>query len=216
MKAPMKSLLFVGLFLASSVSYAARTDTTAIKRLKKNLEVLIAEDPSILAGAIEHYLDTKPDSVYAALIKNQKNEQEKQKKASLDFIEQNFDDLFFSQQDGVSGPLEADTTLLVLSDRSCGFCRKAWQYLNEISANDPGLRVAYKEVPILGKGSQDAAKLAIWAQSQGRFKEMDVALNQVAPPLEADKLKKAMASMGIKEDLFNSHENLKNITNILQ
>jgi len=64
----------------------------------------------------------------------------------------------------------------VFYDYFCGYCRKSLPSLQPLVANDSGVRIVYKELPILSPQSFVAAKAALAAQRQGKFSEFHQAL----------------------------------------
>ena len=63
-------------------------------------------------------------------------------------------------------------------DYNCPYCRKVAGPVRETTAADSGLRVVYKEFPILGPNSVVTAKAALAADRQGRYVAFHDALMQ--------------------------------------
>ncbi|MEN8197493.1 MAG: DsbA family protein, partial [Pseudomonadota bacterium] len=75
----------------------------------------------------------------------------------------------------VSGNPDGDVTLIEFFDYNCSFCKRAFSYMREIEKDDPNLRVAWKEYPILAgrtPTSLTAAKVAMAADLQGKYIEV--------------------------------------------
>ena len=60
-----------------------------------------------------------------------------------------------------------DVTLVEFFDYNCKYCRTVAPTIAEVLAADAGLRLVYKEFPILGDGSDAAARVALAAARQG-------------------------------------------------
>jgi len=69
----------------------------------------------------------------------------------------------------VLGPDEAGVTLVELFDYRCPTCRDLAPVLVALAAADADLRVVFKEWPIFGGVSVDAARTALAAHLQGRY-----------------------------------------------
>lgn len=69
----------------------------------------------------------------------------------------------------VLGNPSGDVTLVEFFDYNCPYCRKAAPMIADLMASDPGLRLVFKEFPILGPGSRYAARAALAAQKQGKY-----------------------------------------------
>jgi len=78
--------------------------------------------------------------------------------------------------DPVGGNAEGDVTIVEFFDYECPFCKALAPDLAKVVAEDKHVRVVYKEFPILGEGSQIAAKAALAATRQGKFQPLHDAL----------------------------------------
>ena len=76
------------------------------------------------------------------------------------------------------GPADAAVTIVEFFDYQCPYCRVVSAYLGDIQATDPRVRVVYKEWPILGPASGQAARTALAAARQGRYVQFHEALMQ--------------------------------------
>jgi protein-disulfide isomerase len=89
----------------------------------------------------------------------------------------------------VTGNPEGDVTLIEFFDYNCSFCKRAFSYMREIEKDDPNLRIAWKEYPILAgrtPTSLTAAKVAMAADLQGKYIEVHTALMGRRGPLVSD------------------------------
>lgn len=86
------------------------------------------------------------------------------------------DELLNSQTSPVTGNLQGDVTIVEFFDYNCPYCRKATPVLEEAAAADIGLRFVFKEWPILGPGSQFAARAALAARAQGKYEAFHKAM----------------------------------------
>lgn len=74
------------------------------------------------------------------------------------------------------GSAAADVTIILFSDYACGNCRALHADLRQLLADDPGVRIVYRDWPILGARSVRAARLALASAAQGRHAAFDDAL----------------------------------------
>jgi protein-disulfide isomerase len=86
------------------------------------------------------------------------------------------DDLFRDKESPVGGNAQGDVTLVEFFDYNCPYCRQVAPVIEQAVADDPQLRIVYKEVPILGPDSVFAAKAALAAERQGKYGEFHKAL----------------------------------------
>lgn len=94
------------------------------------------------------------------------------------------------------GNPQADVTIVAFVDYNCAYCKKSEADLAALIADDPKVRVIYKDWPILAKTSVAAAKVAIAAGWQGKYAEMHKALMRMRarPANDADISQAAVAA----------------------
>jgi protein-disulfide isomerase len=80
------------------------------------------------------------------------------------------------------GSATPDVTLVEFFDYACGYCRASNPHIDRLVAEDPKLRVVYREFPILGEDSVAAARLSIAASKAGRFRQFHDALYAAGRP----------------------------------
>jgi protein-disulfide isomerase len=132
---------------AQSISDAQRTEFERIIR-----EYLM-KNPEVLQDAI------------AELEKRQaKSDAEKNKAA----VASNAEILFNSPRHVTIGNPKGDVTFVEFFDYNCGYCKRAMSDMMALMKADPNLKVVLKEFPVLGPGSQDAAKVGIAVRMQDK------------------------------------------------
>ncbi len=99
----------------------------------------------------------------------------------------------------VSGPETAARPLVVFTDYQCAVCRADERALRAAYA-DPTLRVVFREWAILGPASVAAARLALAASYQGRYREARRALMEAGSLRTPRDRDLALARAGIDRD----------------
>ncbi|UYY57719.1 DsbA family protein [Sphingomonas sp. S2-65] len=84
-----------------------------------------------------------------------------------------------------AGNPNGDVTVVAFLDYACGYCRASLPGIAELLAKDPGVRVVYREYPVLGPESVVAARWALAAAEQGKFREFHEALYAAGSPTDA-------------------------------
>lgn len=69
-----------------------------------------------------------------------------------------------------AGAAKPTATLVMFSDYRCGYCRASVSVIDRLLAEDKGLRVVWREIPILGPDSEQAAKAALNAATKGQYR----------------------------------------------
>ncbi|MEH3036495.1 MAG: DsbA family protein [Sphingomonas adhaesiva] len=92
------------------------------------------------------------------------------------------------------GNPKGDVTLVEYYDYNCGFCRASLPVIDQLVAGDRNLRIVFKELPVLSEESRVAARAALAAATQGRFKAFHDALYAAGPVSDATIAQAAKAS----------------------
>lgn len=77
--------------------------------------------------------------------------------------------LFNDAADPTAGPAGAEVTIVEFFDYQCPYCRVVSEFLGDFQANDPRVRIVFKEWPVLGSDSEFAARAALAAARQGQY-----------------------------------------------
>lgn len=86
-----------------------------------------------------------------------------------------------------------DVTVVEFSDYNCPYCRRLEPALAALMASDLRVRIVYRDWPILGPSSRQAARLAIASQWQGRHAAFHAALMTSSGRLDDAAIKSAAA-----------------------
>jgi protein-disulfide isomerase len=74
------------------------------------------------------------------------------------------------------GAAKPDVVLVEFFDYACPYCKTSNPHIDRLVKEDKGLRVVYRELPILGPESVAAARLSLAASKAGRFQQFHDAL----------------------------------------
>ncbi|QIL02996.1 DsbA family protein [Sphingomonas sinipercae] len=83
------------------------------------------------------------------------------------------------------GSAKPDVTLVEFFDYACPYCKASNPHIDRLVREDPNLRVVYRELPILGPESVNAARLSLTASQAGRFNQFHDALWEAGRPAPA-------------------------------
>ena len=115
---------------------------------------------------------------------------------------------YFSSWKGAAKP---DVTLAYFYDYACGYCRKSNPDIDRLLAEDKGLRVVFRELPILGPGSIAASRVALSASKAGRFAAYHDTLTAAGNPTQ-ETIVRAAAAAGVApqpQDVADQEAELK-------
>jgi protein-disulfide isomerase len=170
---------------------------------------LTADQRREFEALIKDYLLRNPE----VMIEVQANLEAKMEKINAEkmavSLKENAKELFRSASAPVAGNPQGDITVIEFFDYNCGYCKKALPDLAAVIQGDKNVRVVLKEFPILSKGSEEAAKIALAAKMQGKYWDFHQAmLNLQGQANEASALKvaeKVGIDMGkLKKDMVSA------------
>ena len=110
------------------------------------------------------------------------------------------DDLYNHPMTPVTGNPKGDVTIVEFFDYQCGYCKRAMQTVLEVQKEDPHVRIAWKELPILGPASEFAARAAMAAKRQDKYLDFHVAVMGNRGPLTPDTVFQLAGKAGISVD----------------
>ncbi|WCP16067.1 hypothetical protein sphantq_04563 (plasmid) [Sphingobium sp. AntQ-1] len=73
-------------------------------------------------------------------------------------------------------PKGYDVTIVEFADYNCPYCRRMHPTIAALLASDPKIRIVYRDWPIFGGASVEAARAAIASQWQGKHEAFNAAL----------------------------------------
>ena len=97
----------------------------------------------------------------------------------------------------VGGNPRGDVTLVEFFDYNCPYCRRVAPTVVELEEADPDLRLVYKEFPILGPGSQFAARAALASRKQGKYVPFHKALMQATEQVTEESVMEIARAVGL-------------------
>ena len=104
---------------------------------------------------------------------------DKQYASTLAPIRASLETPFHSSWKGAAKP---EVTMTYFFDYACGYCRQSNPDIERLLAEDKGLRVIYRELPILGPASVEAARVSLAASKAGKFAQYHDALYAAGRP----------------------------------
>jgi protein-disulfide isomerase len=135
-------------------------------------------DKARIERVVRDYVLANPDLIPQAMQKLQERDSAKAVAASRGAIEQPYAGAWIGNPNG-------DVTLVEYYDYSCGYCRAILPTLQKLVDQDPQLRIVFKELPVLSEQSRVAARAALAAAQQNRFKPFHDALYAAGPVSDA-------------------------------
>ena len=160
----------IGALLTAAILTFAPPNFVASRIVRQGL----LADPAILADTV----DALRDAQYAPVLA--------ENRAAIETP-------FASSWKGAAKP---DVTMVEFFDYACPYCKASNPSVDRLLREDAGLRVVYRELPILGPDSVTAARLSLEASKIGRFAQFHDALWAAGRPAP-DTIARASAAAGM-------------------
>jgi protein-disulfide isomerase len=208
------------LLVAFPAMHAVRAEDAPAPAPKIAEKVFSPEQRQAIEELIKGYFIAHPESfmeVQAAVEAHMEKVQDEKTRAA---VADNAKDLFHRDDAAFAGNPKGDITVVEFFDYNCGYCRHSLPNVVKLLDDDKNVRIVFKDLPILAKGSEEAARVALAARLQGKYWEMHRALfeskgqaNEAAAlklaeklGLDMTKLKADMQSAAIKAELDHNKE----------
>lgn len=159
--------------------------------------------PGIAGPAIRGYLLEHPEVLPEAMDRLQAREAaryEKAQQGAQAAVPRHLAQLQTPFAGAWAGNPKGDVTVVAFMDYACGYCRASLPGIEELLARDPNVRVVYREFPVLGPESVVAARWALAAAEQGKFRAFHDALF-AAGQLSAENIALAAGKAGLDKAL---------------
>ncbi|MCT9000341.1 DsbA family protein [Chelativorans intermedius] len=132
--------------------------------------------PSSFDAQVRQYLLQNPEIVVESLQRLENRRQLADANELQTLIAERRDDIFNDAAAPTAGNPEGDVALVEFFDYNCPYCRKAAPDIQQAVEDDPNLKLVFKEWPILGPGSEFAARAALASHKQGKYEAFHHAL----------------------------------------
>ena len=180
---PAYALLIIGTYIFSSFSVKAESFTPLQKRAIERI--------------IHNYLLDKPELIVQAMEKLREREQAEQNNKTKQLLRKYSNRIYHHPMSPYTGNKKGDVTLVEFFDYQCGYCKQVTESIIKLVKNDKSLRVVWKELPILGQTSVDAATAAMASRKQGKYLDFHIALMNNRGGLNRQSILKIARRVGI-------------------
>lgn len=157
----MKSLITYALMATLALASVSNADELTEEQIKELVYEAIRENPGIVMEAVAILERDQQVAQENAAVKVLNEERER--------LEQDPNAIILGNPDG-------DVTVVEFFDYNCPYCRRVMPQVDALVAQDPNVRLVYREWPILGEGSDFAARAALASRNQGKYEEFHVAM----------------------------------------
>ncbi|MBO6728730.1 MAG: thioredoxin domain-containing protein, partial [Maricaulis sp.] len=117
---------------------------------------------------VREYIISNPEIIEEALIELQRRARDRELRNFYTSIEDNHDAIYADARDARIGPEDADIVIVEFVDYKCSYCRVASEWVDSVTERyGDRVQIIFKEYPVLGADSIEAARAALAALRQG-------------------------------------------------
>lgn len=178
-KTLIASALLSGLIFAAPVQAATAAAALSKADVEKIVEDYILAHPETILKSVDDF--------------QQRSLQEHQTTA----VKNNSPALFEDETTPFIGNAKGDVVLVEFFDYNCGYCKKAFHEMKELTDSDKNLKIMFKDFPILGPTSETSSKWALAAHKQNKYFEYHTQLMQNRQPITDELLAKIAKDVGM-------------------
>lgn len=179
-----------GLLLTAMPAHADQFTATQRAEIVAVVRDALKKDPSLLRDAI---------------VALQDDDKEKERTAAQAALAASKDNLV-APGDPIGGNPKGDVTIVEFFDVRCPYCRKMEPEMDSFLAGDKGVRLVYKDLPILGAPSVLGTKALLAARNQNAYEKLRTAVMRMsrditAPAIEAEARKLGLDTVRLMHDM---------------
>ena len=154
--------------------------------------VAVASDKAAIEKIVRDYILSHPEIIPEAMTRLQSREVTKLLDSNRKEIETPF-------AGAVAGNPKGDVSVVVFFDYACPYCRQGHADITRLVAADPGLRVVYRDFPVLSPASEEAAIASLSAAQQGRYTRFHNAMFETPGKVGHERTIAMVRSAGLDE-----------------
>jgi protein-disulfide isomerase len=146
---------------------------------------------------IHDYLLAHPEVILESVEKYQAQQEKAAADRQARALVERRDDLAHAPGSPVLGNPNGDVTVVEFFDYRCPYCKSVAHSFIDLFEQDGNVRFVLKEFPILGPESEFAAKAALAAVKQGKYREFHLALMDFKGKVTNDDVRRLAAQVGL-------------------
>ena len=188
-RAPLLAVLaaVLGTALAAGPGRAAAPDPAPVLSPAQRAEV---------TAILRQALRTDPTILRDALVALQADDDHRREGVQADVLALLAPHLV-DPADPVAGNPQGTVTLVEFYDTRCPYCRRMMAATDELLRTDPGVRIVFKDLPVLGPASKLESLALLAAHRQGGYLRLQSAVMRTGGPSTRDTLQAEAVRQGL-------------------
>ncbi len=182
-------------------------------------EAMTDAERAAFRAEVKAYLLENPEVLIEAMDVLQSRQQAAAEQNDKQIVDANRDAIFNDAASWVGGNPDGDVTVVEFLDYRCGYCRKAWQEVDELVKSDGNIRIVMKEFPILGEQSVISSRFAIAVlQLHGNeaYAKTHDALISLRADANDESLERLAGDLGYDWSALQTRMNAPEVTSVIE
>lgn len=160
-----------------------------------------------LEDYVRDFILENPEVIIEAVNRYKAKEEEKQN-ADANASLKKYEDFLYNNKDMPSaGNPNAKFTVVEFFDYNCGYCKRAYEAVQQTLDTDKDIRFVFVELPILSEQSKTAADWAMAAHKQGKYFEFHKGLMTFNGPKTEETMMEVAKKIGLNIDQMKKDAN---------
>lgn len=155
------------------------------------------EQKTELNSLMKDFILNNPTVILDSVNNHQQNQAKAQEEQGAKALAE-FKDFFYKNSELPDvGNKAADITIVEFFDYNCGYCKRAFEAIQDTLNKDKNVRFVFIDLPILSDQSRDASELALAAHLQGKYFEMHKGLMLFQGPKTRENIMRVAKEAGL-------------------
>jgi protein-disulfide isomerase len=146
---------------------------------------------------VREYLLKHPDVILESVRAHQARQEAEVQARARQAVVTRRAEIFEDPAAPAAGNASGDVTVVEFFDYQCPHCKSVAASVRRLLAEDPNVRLIFKELPVLGPVSTLAARAALAAHGQGRYVAFHEALMAATVPLDRGEILRIAGQVGL-------------------
>jgi len=197
----------------------ALTLATALPVMAEGLTNMTDAEREVFRAEVRAYLLDNPEVLIEVMNELELRDQAAAAERDKQILAEQSAAIFEDPASWVGGNPEGDITVVEFLDYRCGYCRKAWQEVDQLVEGDGNIRFVIKEFPILGEQSVLSSRFAIAVlQLHGNeaYKQAHDALLSLRADATPEALERVAADLGLDAAPLMERMNAPEVTKVIE
>jgi|TARA_Y100000310_G_C20664199_1_gene806531 protein-disulfide isomerase/peroxiredoxin len=174
---------------------------------------LSSDEEEAIEALVEEYLLNNPEIVSRTLTKMAERREAAAAEKRASAMKSLEKELKYNPSDPVGGNPDGALTIVEFFDYRCGYCKRMYRDLQDVVREDGDIRLVYKDLPVLGPSSRQAAMAALASVPQGKYEQFHGKLMEFNDQLTDDHILRLAGEVGLdvhrlKSDMENEDRQL--------